>query len=1197
MQTNPPAPERWRFWIDRGGTFTDVVGRAPCGALITRKLLSDNPEQYADAAIEGIRQVLDLPADAPLPSEAIEHVKMGTTVATNALLERRGAPTVLVITRGFGDALIIGHQARPAIFARHIQRPEPLPKQVIEAAERIGADGTVIEPLDTVALRADLQTARLAGCTACAIGFMHGYRYPEHERRAAEIARAVGFEQISLSHQSSPLMRLISRADTTVVDTYLSPVLRRYADQVAGALGDTPLLFMKSDGGLTDHTRFAGKDAILSGPAGGIVASAVTGQQAGFRQVIGFDMGGTSTDVSHYAGELERALETVTAGVRLRVPMLQIHTVAAGGGSICHFDGQRYRVGPDSAGADPGPACYRRGGPLTVTDCNVMLGRLQPDFFPAIFGPNADEPLDVEIVRERFTELTQIIREATGDTRSPEAVAQGFLDIAIANMANAIKVISVEKGHDLATYALNAFGGAAGQHACGVADALGMSHVLIHPLAGVLSAYGMGLADMTATQERDVNAPLTPETLLALQPDLSQLDRAVRAALIDQGADPATLYTRQQLHVKYAGTNTILPITVDTPAACRAAFEAAYRQQFGYSRPGKSLVIEAASVEAIAPGETLPEAIALPFKPATPLDTTTQIAVFDREALAAGQTLEGPVLVRDPVSTVVVDPGWRLTVTSTGALRLDRVAPRSSAPVVDTTVDPVLLEVFNNRFMSIAEQMGVTLQKTATSTNIKERLDFSCALFDPAGQLVANAPHVPVHLGSMGASVQAVIERFAQGMASGDVFMLNDPYHGGTHLPDITVVTPVFKSSTGVGAAEVVFYIASRAHHADVGGITPGSMPPASRRIEDEGVVIRCQHLLKQGEFDEAAVATVFRQGPYPSRNVEQNLADLQAQIAANAKGVSELHSLISHYGLAAVHAYMGHVQANAKAHIEAMLSTLPDGNATMALDNGAHIQVAIRVDRAARRACIDFTGTSAEQPDNFNAPLAITRAAVIYVLRTLVDDAIPLNEGCLEPIELIIPPGTLLNPRPPAAVVAGNVEVSQLVTDALYAALGQQAAAQGTMNNFTFGNAQYQHYETIAGGSGAGPDHPGTSAVQTHMTNSRLTDPEVLENRFPVQLEAFAIRHGSGGNGRMPGGDGAIRRLRFLEPMTAAILASRRRVSPPGLAGGEDGARGRQWVERNDGSTIILSGTDEVTLQAGEVFVIETPGGGGYGR
>ena len=1195
---------RWQFWIDRGGTFTDIIGRRPDGSMVTHKVLSENPEQYRDAALKGIRDLLGLKPDDPIPGDRIEHVKMGTTVATNALLERKGERTVLVITQGFGDALRIGYQARPDIFARRIELPTLLYERVIEATERLNANGELVTPLDENAVRAQLQAAFDAGIKACAICFMHGYRYPDHERCAAAIARDIGFDQVSVSHEVSPLMRLIGRGDTTVVDAYLSPILRRYAEQVASELGDTRLMFMKSDGGLTDRRWFAGKDAILSGPAGGIVSCARTGQIAGFDRIIGFDMGGTSTDVSHFAGDFERSFETVIAGVRMRVPMMKIHTVAAGGGSILHFDGSRYRVGPDSAGANPGPASYRRGGELTVTDCNVMLGKLQPAFFPRVFGPNADEPLDNNIVRERFAALSERIHEATGDDRSPVEVAEGFLRIAVANMANAIKEISVQRGRDVTSYTLNCFGGAGGQHACLVADALGMTRVLIHPFAGVLSAYGMGLADITTLRDHPVDAVLKEQLLQRLSGELDALATSAHSELTEQGCPTEHIREVRRLHVKYEGTDTTLETDFASLAEVRSAFETSHRTQFGFLMPGKSLVVAAATVELIGTHEdSIQEAQVSPRETGAPRVLADVEAfmdgqywntpVYDREDLLPGDSIDGPAIIRDPVSTIVVEPGWRATVTLLNHLVMERVLPRAKRVAVGTDVDPVMLEVFNNLFMSVAEQMGATLQKTAYSANIKERLDFSCAVFDPDTHLVANAPHVPVHLGSMGESVRAIVDRRRSTMRPGDVFMLNDPYHGGTHLPDITVVTPVFDDA----GDKVLFYIASRAHHADVGGITPGSMPPDSRHIDEEGVLLDNIQLVSGGQFLETEVRRLLNSGPYPVRNVEQNLSDLRAQVAANEKGAQELRRMIEQFGLGVVHAYMKHVQDNAEEQVRRVLGVLEDGHYRLELDSGAAVEVRIGVDRQTRSATIDFTGTSGEQDSNFNAPEAVTRAAVLYVLRTLVNDAIPLNDGCLKPVKLIIPQGSMLNPRPPAAVVAGNVEVSQVVTNALYLALGTMASAQGTMNNLTFGNARHQHYETLCGGTGAGPDYDGTSAVQSHMTNSRLTDPEVLEWRFPVRLESFEIRRGSGGAGRHHGGDGAVRRLRFLEPMTVALLANSRRVAPPGLMGGSPGALGEQWIERADGRREALGGTDRCEVEPGDCVVVATPGGGGYGK
>jgi 5-oxoprolinase (ATP-hydrolysing) len=1194
---------KWQFWIDRGGTFTDVIGRRPDGVHVIHKLLSDNPERYRDAALQGMRELLGLPGEAPIPTDLIEALKMGTTVATNALLERKGERTVLLITQGFGDALRIGYQARPRLFARKIVLPELLYERVIEVRERMQADGRERVPVDTAAARDQLQAVFDDGIRACAIVFVHGYRYPEHERQVAAIAEDIGFTQISVSHRVSPLIKLIGRGDTTVVDAYLSPILKRYVAQVAGELGDTRLLFMKSNGGLSEARLFEGKDAILSGPAGGIVACARTGRLVGFERIIGFDMGGTSTDVSHFDGEFERSLETVVAGVRMRVPMLRIHTVAAGGGSILHFDGTRLRVGPDSAGANPGPASYRRGGPLAVTDCNVMLGKLQPAFFPQVFGPHGDLPLDEAVVKERFTRLAADIEAGTGRAMSPAEVADGFLRIAVENMANAIKQISVQRGYDVTRYVLNCFGGAGGQHACLVADALGMKTILLHPYAGVLSAYGMGLADLTALRERTIEAPLDAVLLNRLDAVLNDLAGEGRAELQRQGVPAERVTINAQVHVKYAGTDTALAVDYGDLDGITAAFAAAHQQHFGFLAEQTPLIIETLVVEAIGHTGgvgTEPEA---PSRTAGRLEPLAEVEsymagawratrVYAVEALCAEDCIQGPAIICEATSTVVVEPGWAATLTAKGHLILRRVVPLPTRMAVGTAVDPVMLEVFNNLFMSIAEQMGVTLQNTAYSANVKERLDFSCALFDERGALVANAPHVPVHLGSMSDSVRIILATRGAALRPGDVFMLNDPYHGGTHLPDITVITPVFDEA----GRTVIFVVASRAHHADIGGVTPGSMPPDSRHIDAEGVLIDDFHLVEQGRFREQAVLDLLQSGPYPARNPQQNLGDLKAQVAANEKGVRELRKMVAQFGLDAVQAYMRHVQDNAAEQVRRMLAVLREGAFELSLDDGSQIRVAIRIDRAERTATIDFTGTSKQRPNNFNAPLSITRAAVLYVFRTLVDDDIPLNEGCLRPLRLIVPEGSMLSPRYPAAVVAGNVEVSQSIVDALYGALGLLAAAQGTMNNFTFGNARYQHYETLCGGAGAGEGFHGASAVHTHMTNSRLTDPEILESRFPVLLEAFEIRRNSGGAGRWRGGDGVRRRVRFLEAMTGAMLANRRRIAPFGLNGGGDGALGREWVERRDGSRQPLGGTDQAELEADEVFVIETPGGGGFG-
>ena len=1188
-------PRGWEFWIDRGGTFTDIVARRPDGSLVTHKLLSENPEHYADAAVAGVRALLPQGA-------AIDAVKMGTTVATNALLERKGEPTVLAITAGHADALRIGYQARPKLFERHIVKPEALYDHVVEIDERMSVEGQVLRPLDEAAAREGLQAAFDAGFRAIAIVLLHGFRFTDHEARVAAIAREIGFNQVSVSHEVSPLMKLVGRGDTSVVDAYLSPILRRYVDQVADALGhDTRLLFMQSNGGLTDARAFRGKDAILSGPAGGVVGMARTAGEAGFERVIGFDMGGTSTDVCHYAGQYERAFETVVAGVRMRAPMMNIHTVAAGGGSICSFDGARLRVGPASAGAVPGPAAYRRGGPLTVTDCNVMLGKLRPEFFPQVFGPNADQPLDAEAVTRGFEAVSAEITAATGKAMSPQEVAEGFVTIAVENMAKAVRQISIQRGYDVTRYVLACFGGAGGQHACLVADALGMTKVMIHPFAGVLSAYGMGLADLRLIREETVERPLDNVGDLAARAVV--LAGEVEAALRAQDVPMASVETVASLRVKYAGTDT--PLVVPFGDSVREEFEALHQRRFGFTSPTTPLVVETLSVEAIGHSDAgdAPDLKSVGAIQAGPLATVeTRMAgalhrtpVFDREALAVGVEILGPAIIREATGTTIVEPGWRATVDARLNLILDRVVALPARKAIGTQADPVMLEVFNNLFMAVAEEMGFALQNTAYSVNIKERLDFSCALFSRDGDLIANAPHMPVHLGSMGDSVRAIREARegdGRGMRPGDAYMLNAPYKGGTHLPDVTVVMPVFDESQAL-----LFYVAARGHQGDIGGITPGSMPPTSKTVEEEGVLIENFLLVEGGRFLEAETGFLLASGRWPARNPDQNIGDLKAQIAACARGAEALTGMVAEFGQDVVEAYMAHVQDNAEEAVRRVLATMQSGTFAYELDDGSVVKVAIDVDQEARTARVDFTGTSDQVPTNFNAPASICRAAALYVFRTLVDDEIPMNDGCLRPVELVIPEGSMLRPRYPAAVVAGNVETSQVVVDALYGALGVMAGAQGTMNNFTFGDERRQYYETICGGSGAGPDFAGTDAVQTHMTNSRLTDPEVLETRYPVLVEAFSIRRGSGGQGAHRGGDGVVRKIAFREPMTATLLSNRRRVPPFGLEGGGSGELGTARVERADGSVQTMSATDLVEVGAGDSIVIETPGGGGWGK
>jgi 5-oxoprolinase (ATP-hydrolysing) len=1191
----------WDFWIDRGGTFTDIVGRAPDGALTAHKLLSENPEAYADAAVQGIRDLLGLRTGDAIPPGRVGAVKMGTTVATNALLERKGERTLLLITKGFRDALKIGYQARPKIFARHIIKPDMLYERVAEVDERVRADGTIEREPDLNTVRKALESAKADGIKAVAIVFMHAYRYPEHEKAVAAIAREM-FEQVSVSHEVSPLIKLVGRGDTTVVDAYLSPILRRYVARVDKELdsknSNARLMFMMSSGGLTAAELFQGKDAILSGPAGGVVGMAQTGHEAGIDRLIGFDMGGTSTDVSHYDGEYERAFETEVAGVRMRAPMMLIHTVAAGGGSILHFDGARFRVGPDSAGANPGPACYRRGGPLAVTDANVEVGKLLPEFFPKIFGPHQDQPLDVEAVRKAFGELAQNVKD-----KKPEEIADGFIRIAVENMANAIKKISVQRGYDVTRYALNCFGGAGGQHACLVADALGMTQVLIHPFSSLLSAYGMGLASIRATRQQAIEEIFAGAVLAAIADTGDRLGDGARDEVIGQGVPPATITVHVRAHIRYAGTDTALVVPSGTLGEMKSAFEAAHKARFGFIDRSKQMVVEAVSVEAVGGGATFREqelpqtrnALPAPVKRTTFFSAGKwhDAAIFTRDQLKPGHTIMGAAIIIEPHQTIVVEDGWQAELTRKNHLVLRRAVPLTRDHAIGTKADPVMLEVFNNLFMSIAEQMGVSLQNTAYSVNIKERLDFSCACFAHDGTLVANAPHMPVHLGSMDRSVETIIRDNKGTIAPGDVYAINAPYNGGTHLPDITVCTPVFDDAD----KNILFWVASRGHHADVGGISPGSMSPKATTIEQEGVYMDNFKLVDRGDFREDALMAVLTGAKYPARNPIQNINDLKAQIAANEKGVQELRKMVAQFTLPVVQAYMQHVQDNAAESVRRVIDRLHDSEFSYEMDQGTVIKVKITVDKQKREATVDFTGTSPQQPTNFNAPEPVTRAAVLYVFRVMVDDDIPMNAGCLRPINIVVPPHSMLTPEYPAAVVAGNVETSQAVTNCLFGALGALACAQGTMNNLNFGNATYQYYETICSGSPAGPGFNGTDAVHTHMTNTRLTDPEVLEFRYPVVLEDFHIRKDSGGRGKWHAGDGIRRTIRFLEKMECTLLTGHRRVPPFGLAGGEAGQVGENWARRKDGTMQRLEGCDDTVIDADEAIIIQTPTAGGYGK
>lgn len=1198
--TNKAAPKtkQWTFWIDRGGTFTDLIAKKPDGAMVTHKLLSENPQQYQDAAIQGIRTLMGVADDHAIPVHHIHSVRMGTTVATNALLEKKGEATLLITTKGFKDALRIAYQQRPDLFALAIQLPDMLYSRVIEADERMAANGDCVTPLDEAAIQIQLQQAYDQGWRSVAILLMHGYRYPAHEQAIARLANSIGFKQISMSHDVSPLIKYVSRGDTTVVDAYLSPVLRRYVDQVEQALPTVNLLFMQSNGVLTQAHTFQGKDAILSGPAGGVVGMVETAKAAGFEQLIGFDMGGTSTDVCHYSGnhtqamsEYERTLETEIAGVRIRAPMMQIHTVAAGGGSILSFDGFRFRVGPDSAGANPGPVAYRKGTQLTVTDCNVLLGKLQPAYFPKLFGDNGDQALDLEEVKLHFEQFAEQIKTATGSSQSVYQIAEGFLTIAVENMANAIKKISVQRGYDIANYTLCSFGGAGGQHACLVADALGMSRIYLHPYAGVLSAYGMGLASIGGITTSTVDRLL----------DQALLDELAASFASLQGEIKQDTHYHYRLACRYHGSDSalLIPYAKDLQQVV-TAFEHRHRQHYGFIDQ-KAIWLERieleerSQVDSKATNEHIPQASQRQV-----LDNCTvfmqgefQTApVYDRQQLPMNQIIQGPAIITESTGTTVVEPGWQASLQYDGGLVLERYQAVSHAQLDATIVDPVMLEVFSNLFMSIAEQMGYVLERTAVSVNIKERLDFSCAVFDPEGHLVANAPHMPVHLGSMSESIKTIIRENQSTMQAGDAFMLNAPYNGGTHLPDVTVIKPVFDESD----KQVLFYVAARGHHADIGGITPGSIPADSDNVNQEGVLIDNFKLVSQGEFQEQAVRDLLLAGPYPVRNIEYNIADLKAQLAACEKGRQELEKIIQQHSLSVVQAYMRYVQYHAEQAVRRLLPMLNDGAFAYEMDDGSLIQVKVDIDRENLAATIDFEGSSPQHIGNVNAPVAVVKAAVLYVFRCLVQADIPLNEGCLKPLTIRLPKGSMLNPNYPAAVVAGNVETSQYIVDALFAALSVMGAAQGTMNNVTWGNQRYQYYETICGGAGATANANGASAVHTHMTNSRLTDPEILESRFPVRLDAFEIRDNSGGNGQYHGGDGVIRRTRFLQAMDVNILSDHRKTPPYGMNGGGSALCGVNRLYRHQGETLVLAGKQQVSVDENDVLEISTPGGGGFG-
>ena len=1195
----------WQFWIDRGGTFTDIVAKKPDGKIIIDKLLSENSDAYKDAAVAGIRRILDLKNEDKIPTDIISSVKMGTTVATNALLERKGDRTLLLITKGFGDLLRIGYQNRPLLFDLSIKLPELLYERVVEVSERLNEKGEVVTELNEEEVRNSLIKAKSDGINSVAIAFMHSYINPDHENKIEQIAKEENFNQISVSHKVSPLIKLVGRGDTTVVDAYLSPILRRYVNQVSEELQDTKstqLMFMQSNGGLTDANLFQGKDALLSGPAGGVVSMTQTGKQAGFNKLIGFDMGGTSTDVCHFAGEFERSFETELAGVRIRAPMMQINTVAAGGGSILSYKDGRFQVGPESAGAIPGPASYGRGGPLTVTDCNVLLGKLNPDFFPKVFGKTGDQPLNFEIVKKKFLDLSDIIsKEKNEPMMDIFKMAEGFLKIAVENMANAIKKISIQKGYDVTNYMLNCFGGAGGQHACNVADSLGISNVMIHPYAGVLSAYGMGLAEIRSIREGHFEKNIT--NILDADNLIEILSSQAKKDLNDQDISDASIILLKNAFLHYKGSHQNLEIKFDTPENMRKSFEQEHKKRFGFFVEDREIFIEMLTVEAVGkktenydflnPNTSTTKANPIAFKKMYVNGSEINTPIYKRDELIIGQNISGPAIIVEATGTNIIDDGWSGTLDKHYNLILSRVEEKKLQKGIGTSVDVVMLEVFNNLFMNIAEQMGATLANTAYSVNIKERLDFSCALFNNEGSLVANAPHVPVHLGSMSEAIKTVVRLNKDNIYPDDVFVLNAPFNGGTHLPDVTVITPVFDKN----GKEIIFFVASRGHHADIGGKTPGSGPPDSKHIEEEGVLIDNFKLFDKGIFREQEMRKILSSGKYPCRNIEHNMADLAAQVAANKTGIHEINSMIDQFGIETVHAYMNHVQDNAEESIRNAIVNLKQGEYEYELDNGEFIRVNVKIDKKNREAIIDFTGTAPKNPFNYNAPMAVCYAVILYVFRTLVGNNIPLNEGCFKPIKIIIPNNSMINAKYPSAVIAGNTEVSQLTCNALFGALGVIAGSQATMNNFIWGNDTIQNYETICGGTGAGPNFHGTSAIQTHMTNTRSTDPEVLETRFPVRLEEFSIRKNSGGKGKFNGGDGVTRKLRFLEPMTVTTLCSHRRVKPFGLNGGSPGDCGKEWLERTDGSILNLNGDDSCEVEPNDLFVMETPGGGGFGE
>ncbi|XP_018428770.1 PREDICTED: 5-oxoprolinase isoform X1 [Nanorana parkeri] len=1256
------VPEKFQFAIDRGGTFTDVFARCPGGKVRVMKLLSEDPANYQDAPTEGIRRILEeetgslFPRDLPLDTQQIEWIRMGTTVATNALLERKGERIALLITKGFKDLLHIGNQARPKIFDLEVRMPEVLYEEVIEVEERvvlqqsdcqlpkhpslktfIGSTGDsleVWEPLNLEHLKIKLQGALSRGIRSLAVVLMHSYTWSTHEHQVGELARSLGFTHVSLSSEVMPMIRMVPRGYTACADAYLTPCIQRYLDGFSrgfkNQLKDLQVLFMRSDGGLTPMQSFSGSRAILSGPAGGVVGYAITTYRPDNPQpVIGFDMGGTSTDVSRYAGEYEHVFEATTAGISIQAPQLDINTVAAGGGSMLFFRSGLFVVGPESAGAHPGPACYRKGGPLTVTDANLCLGRLLPDYFPRIFGPSEDQPLSEEDTTRKFQELTAEInqfqrgRPGGGSSLSVEEVAMGFIRVANEAMCRPIRSLTQAKGHDTSRHVLSCFGGAGGQHACAIARSLGMKTVFIHKYGGVLSAFGMALADVVHEAQEPCSVLYSKDSFPLLEERIAALEQRCIEVLQQQGFHRSQIDAEPFLHLRYERTDCALMCSAKGypahPDSCHAgdfknAFTARYMKEFGFTIPSRPIVVDDIRVRGTGSTGIRCESRITPGGQPAHVEKVTKCYfedgykdtnVYLLEELSCDHTIPGPAIIIDKNSTILVEPDCAASITEHGDVRITVASGKQQA--IGTELDTIQLSIFSHRFMSIAEQMGRILQRTAISTNIKERLDFSCALFGPDGGLVSNAPHIPVHLGAMQETVQFQIRSLQDDLKEGDVILSNHPCAGGSHLPDLTVITPVFRPE----APRPVFFVASRGHHADIGGITPGSMPPHSKSLTEEGAVFMSFKLVQEGQFQEEAVTeALMAPGSIPgssgTRNLHDNLSDLRAQVAANQKGIQLVNELIDVYGLEVVQAYMAHIQANAEVAVREMLKAFANRweKQTGALevesvdfmDDGSPIRLKVKINKEEGSAVFDFSNSGHEVFGNCNAPRAITLSALIYCLRCMVGEDIPLNQGCLVPVKVIIPKGSILDPSPDAAVVGGNVLTSQRIVDVIFKAFQVCAASQGCMNNITFGNQKTGYYETVAGGAGAGPHWDGRSGIHSHMTNTRITDPEILEKRYPVVLKRFELRPGSGGDGRFQGGDGVIRELLFRENVILSVLTERRVFRPYGLDGGSPGDAGLNLLHRHDGRTINLGGKTSVALEPGDIFTLHTPGGGGYG-